>query len=65
MKRHMKTWKIMEAKIQLSKIVKFSEIDGPQVITVRGEPKVVLLSFSDYEKLAKISSKNVKQTSNE
>ena len=42
----------MEAKVQLSQIVKSSQVAGPQIITVRGEPKGVLLSFSDYEKLA-------------
>ena len=40
----------MEAKIALSKIVKSLATEGPQILTVRGKPTAVLISFEQFEK---------------
>lgn len=51
-KRQMhRTWQLQEAKAQLSELVKTAATDGPQEITVRGEPAAVVLSRADYDKL--------------
>jgi prevent-host-death family protein len=45
-------WQLQEAKAMLSKVVK-SAAKEPQIITVRGEEKAVVLSMDDYRKLSK------------
>ena len=42
---------MQEAKARLSELVKTAATDGPQEITVRGEPAAVVLSRADYDKL--------------
>jgi antitoxin Phd len=49
--RKARVWQLQEAKAQLSELVKAAARDGPQAITVRGEPAAVVLSRADYEKL--------------
>jgi prevent-host-death family protein len=49
-KKH-RAWQLQEAKAQLSELVKRAVTDGPQEITVRGEPAAVVLSRADYDKL--------------
>jgi prevent-host-death family protein len=44
-------WQLQEAKARLSDLVKKAEREGPQEITVRGEPTVVVLSRAEYDKL--------------
>ena len=44
-------WQLQEAKARLSEVVKKAEAEGPQHITVRGEPTVVVLSEVDYQQL--------------
>jgi prevent-host-death family protein len=53
MTKHRKgrVWQLQEAKARLSELVKAAGADGPQQITVRGEPAVVVLSRAAYEKL--------------
>ena len=48
----MNTWQLQDAKANLSKVVKEASLHGPQKISLRGEPVVVILSMKDYEKLA-------------
>ena len=48
---HMRTWQLQEAKAKFSELVKTSQQEGPQVVTVRGEPAVVVISRSEYERL--------------
>jgi antitoxin Phd len=48
----MSTWQLQEAKAKFSKIVKKTINDGPQTITVRGEPTVVMLSKQEYDALS-------------
>lgn len=44
----MRTWQLQEAKGKFSEVVKRAQSQGPQNITVHGEPVAVLLSRSDY-----------------
>jgi prevent-host-death family protein len=43
-------WQLQEAKAMLSEVVK-SAAREPQIITVRGEEKAVVLSMDEYRKL--------------
>ena len=49
----MKQWQLQEAKARLSELVRSATKDGPQEITVRGKPEVVVISASEYERLKK------------
>jgi prevent-host-death family protein len=44
------TWQLQKAKAMLSEVVK-SAAREPQIITVRGEEKAVVLSMEEYKKL--------------
>jgi prevent-host-death family protein len=44
-------WQLQDAKARLSEVVKLAQSDGPQVITVRGRPAAVLVSYRDYLRL--------------
>jgi prevent-host-death family protein len=46
------TWQLQKAKARLSEIVR-SAAREPQIITVRGEEKAVVLSMDEYKKLSK------------
>lgn len=48
----MRTWSLQEAKSRLSQVVKDAEREGPQEITVHGRAVAVLLSRTEYERLA-------------
>ncbi|AWC21748.1 type II toxin-antitoxin system Phd/YefM family antitoxin [Aminobacter sp. P9b] len=45
-------WHLQDAKNNFSKLVQRARNEGPQTVTVRGEPAVVVLSTEEYEKLA-------------
>ena len=47
----MRRWQLQEAKARLSEVVKSSQRDGPQEISVRGQAAVVVLSKADYDRL--------------
>jgi antitoxin Phd len=47
----MRRWQLQEAKARLSALVKSSQQEGPQEISVRGEPAVVVLAKAEYERL--------------
>ena len=49
----MRRWQLQEAKARLSEVVKATEKEGPQEITVRGNIAAVLLSRADYERLTR------------
>ena len=53
----MNQWQLQEAKARLSEVVKASQADGPQEITVRGEATAVVLSKRDYERLRRRGGK--------
>ncbi|MDR2176518.1 MAG: type II toxin-antitoxin system prevent-host-death family antitoxin [Treponema sp.] len=44
------TWQLQEAKAMLSEVVR-SAAREPQIITIRGEEKAVVLSMDEYKKL--------------
>lgn len=52
----MHNWQLQEAKARFSELVKKAVKDGPQHITVHGEPAVVILSEKEYNKLKKPKS---------
>ena len=47
----MRSWQLQEAKARLSEVVKRSQREGPQEISVRGEAAVVVLSKAEYDRL--------------
>lgn len=47
----MNQWQLQDAKAKLSQLVKQANQDGPQTITVHGEPAAVLLSQKAFEAL--------------
>ncbi len=49
----MQQWQLQEAKAKLSDLINKALTQGPQNITVRGEPKAVVISIDEYEKLTK------------
>lgn len=44
-------WQLQDAKNRFSALVKAAENEGPQVITVHGQEKAVLLSAEAYQRL--------------
>lgn len=48
---HDRQWQLQEAKNRLSQVVDSALHDGPQTITLRGKPAVVIVPFEDYRKL--------------
>ena len=47
----MRTWQLQEAKARLSEVIKQASKEGPQTITMRGEPTAVVISRNEYERL--------------
>jgi prevent-host-death family protein len=41
-KHHPKTWPLQEAKAKFSELVKLVATEGPQIVTVHGQPTVVI-----------------------
>jgi antitoxin Phd len=46
-----RTWQLQEAKARLSEVIKQASREGPQTITMRGEPTAVIISRDEYERL--------------
>jgi len=46
-----KTWQLQEAKARLSEVIKKASKEGPQTITMRGEPTAVIISREEFEQL--------------
>lgn len=49
----MRAWQLQQAKARLSEVVKIVMSEGPQTITVRDEPVVVMISKAQYDELTK------------
>ncbi len=49
----MSSWPLQDAKARLSELIKQVETKGPQEVSVRGEPAVVVIAKKDYDKLVK------------
>jgi len=46
-------WQLQQAKSRLSELLASADSQGPQVITVRGKRRAVLLSAEDYERISR------------
>jgi antitoxin Phd len=51
--RGLQNWQLQDAKARLSEVVKKATHEGPQHITLHGEPAAVVLSEADYRRLKK------------
>jgi len=47
----MPVWALQDAKAKFSQLVRRAQSEGPQTISVRGEPAVVILSVETYRRL--------------
>lgn len=47
------SWQIQQAKQRLSEVIRQAAMQGPQMLTHRGEPAAWILSAKDYENLTK------------
>jgi antitoxin Phd len=47
----MGTWQLQDAKARLSEVIKKAGKEGPQKITVHGEPTAVVISNKEYKRL--------------
>ena len=47
----MRQWQLQEAKAKFSEVVKLANREGPQEITVRGQPTAILISLEDFKKI--------------
>lgn len=47
----MGNWQLQEAKARLSEVIKKAAKEGPQKITVHGEPTAIVISNEEYERL--------------
>ena len=49
-------WQLQEAKSRLSQLVENALREGPQTITLRGKPAVVVVSFEEFQTLTRPST---------
>jgi prevent-host-death family protein len=54
MNHHQRTWSLQDAKARLSEVIRLAQTEGPQTVTVHGEP-VVTISKVDVEQKPKLS----------
>lgn len=47
----MRQWSLQDAKARFSEVVRLASEQGPQEITLRGAPAVVVVSIADYRRL--------------
>lgn len=47
----MSIWQLQEAKAHFSEVVRKAQLEGPQDVTVRGEPTAVVISKQHYDAL--------------
>ena len=47
------TWQLQDAKSKFSHLVKEAQQKGPQIVTKHGKKAVVVISFEEYEQMAK------------
>ncbi len=46
------SWKLEDAKARFSELVRRAHAEGPQAVTVRGRPAVVVVDAEEYARLA-------------
>lgn len=49
----MGTWQLQEAKARFSEVIKRAAKEGPQGITVRGQPAAVVVSEDEFKRLGR------------
>ena len=49
----MRQWQVQDAKARFSEMLDASLEEGPQLVSRRGEPKAVLISVDEWERLQK------------
>jgi len=42
-------WQLQDAKARLSELIKSAHNEGPQQVTVRGKPSVIVISVEEFE----------------
>ena len=47
----MRSWQTQETKAKLSEVVSLSQQEGPQQISVRGRPVVIVVGNAEFERL--------------
>ena len=47
----MRQWQLQEAKAKFSEVGKLANREGPQEITMRGQPTAILISLEDFKKI--------------
>jgi prevent-host-death family protein len=47
----MRQWQLQEAKAKFSEVVKLANQEGPQEITMRGQPTAILISLEDFKRI--------------
>ena len=57
----METWQLQDAKNKFSELVEHALRAGPQLVTRRGKPTVVVMSAAEYEQTQKKSGKDFKE----
>lgn len=53
----MATWSLQDAKNKFSTVVEAARKDGPQTVTRRGFPAVVVLASEEYERLKRLDAR--------
>ena len=56
----MRQWQVQDAKARFSEMLDASLEEGPQLVSKRGEPKAVLVSLDEWEKLQKRTKPSLK-----
>ncbi len=46
-----KAWKLEDAKARFSEVVRRARAEGPQCVTVRGQPAVVVVDAADFDRI--------------
>ncbi len=49
----MRNWQLQEAKAQFSQLIRLAKEEGPQQVSVRGEPTVIILTKAQFDRLEK------------
>ncbi|SFC01244.1 prevent-host-death family protein [Bosea sp. CRIB-10] len=44
-------WALQDAKAKFSEVIRRAQTEGPQRVTVRGEPSVVVIAEAEFERL--------------
>lgn len=55
-------WALQDAKARFSEVVKRAQSEGPQEVTLRGEPTAVVLSKADFDELQPATDKKPKMS---